>query len=795
MEKLIAFCRRWAWPIVIVWIVLSGVSVFGAAQLRLNSDLARLLPASARSVMNLDVLEQAYGQQLDRFTLLIEGDDPKANLATVDALSEMLSAQDHVISVESRRPTAHFQQNRLLYMDLEDVETISQKISKRVRWEKRQANPLFVSIGKKTPPEVDFSEIEKKYTERLGTQDYLANDALTKFVITVELDFPSDSMDRTAEFRAHIFPKIQHIAQQERVEVTATGRYNKRVEQRDATARDLGRGTSVAFVLIFAFLLFYFRSFKPPVIVSLPLIAATLCTFGATYLVFQTLNILTGFVGSVLLGLGIDYGIHLAARYRIERSRHTAQQALVIAYESSGKASLYAGITTVTALGSLALSSFQAFHEFGLLSLIGMSFVGLAYSTLFPTMVLLLDGTKFALSASHDQDHESRRWRKEEVPRLKSAALAMVFLMAPLGLWGLTKLDFEFDFHKLMPEGLPSIEADYRIANFIETGRVPQVVLVDDRAHASAVVEELKKRKTSAREGQLIDRTLTIFDLLPEQQAEKAALLKELDDEFKKLDEDLLAEREDLLTFSEEVDRVVKAGTITRATLPGNLARRFARRDDPEKAVVLVFPSRIIHDARDAITYSTLTESLPGPGGQGSVDAIGEEPIMRDIVNDLRGDTIWMLGVTVLGILLVSLVAFRDPRRIALVCVTIVLGCLVAAGLIGAVGVKFNFINLIILPIWLGLGVDAAFHMMTRLEEAPHDAGGFWHTVGAVLAAFGTTMIGFGGLMISSHRGLGSLGKVAVIGLAVIFLLSVAIQLIALRSRDALGDDAPGVDE
>ena len=47
-------------------------------------------------------------------------------------------------------------------------------------------------------------------------------------------------------------------------------------------------------------------------------------------------------------------------------------------------------------------------------------------------------------------------------------------------------------------------------------------------------------------------------------------------------------------------------------------------------------------------------------------------------------------------------------------------------------------------------------------------------------------MIGFGGLMVSSHRGLNSLGQVAVIGLGAIFLLSVAIQLLALRKKDAL---------
>jgi len=789
MEKLIAFCRRWAWPILGVWFLLSVISGFSASHLRLNSELERLLPSHAKSVRNLGRLETAYGQQLDRFTLLIEGDSPEENIAVVTDLADMLRGQDHVLEVESKRPVAYFRDHRLLYMDVEDAEEISSQLKKRIKWEKRQANPLFVSVGKKDPPEVDFSKIEEKYQKLVGSQEYLANKEQTKFVVSAELDFASDDLNKSDELRAQIYPKIDKIrAAHEGVDITATGRYLKRLEQRDATATDLGRGTSIAFALIFGFLLFYFRSIKPPVLVTIPLIAGTLVTFGATYVAFTTLNILTGFVGSVLLGLGIDYGIHLAARYRIERSIHDADSALIVAYRSSGRASLYAGLTTVIALGSLALSSFQAFHEFGLLALIGMTSVGLAYATLFPALIILLDGSRFGLKASHDETHESENWEDATLSRFKRVAVFLLVLLIPIGAWGATRIQFEFDFYKLVPEGLPSIEADYRIANFIEVGRVPQVVLVEDRAHAGKVVDELERRKKEEENGELIDRTLTIYDLIPENQEKKAEIWKDLLAEFDKLGEDIIANNEELSGFYKELERIVEVGTIEKKELPRDLARRFERLDDPGKTVVLVFPSRIIHDARDAITYSRLTENLPGATGEESdkVDGIGEEPIMRDIVNDLRGDTIWMLLVTVLGIFFIALVAFRNARRIFIVCVTITVGCAVAAGFVGGFGVKFNFINLIILPIWLGLGVDAAFHMLVRLDEAPHDAGGFWHTVGAVLAAFGTTMIGFGGLMVSSHRGLNSLGQVAVIGLGTIFLLSVAIQLLALRKKDAL---------
>lgn len=789
MDKLITFCQRFALPLVLAWLTLSIVSGVAASNLKLVSELERLLPEDAEAVRNLRRLEDVYGKHLDRFTILVEGDDPEENLAAVEELSEALVGRDHVVGVEYKRPTEFFEKYRLLYMDTEDVDTIAAKLTERIKWERKRANPLFVGLGDDKPPELDFSAIEDKYSERFGTEPYLANEDRTKFALTVELDYPSDDINQTEQVLEDLRPVIDGVlAEREGVTAALTGRYNKRIEQRDSTARDLGRGTSLAFVLIFGFLLFYFRSVKAPMLLTIPLIAGTLCTFGAAWLVFETLNILTGFVGSVLMGLGIDYGIHLAARYRTERARHDAHESLVVAYESAGRASLFAALTTVAALGSLALSSFQAFFEFGLLALIGMTSVGLAYGTLFPALVLLLDGTKFSLNASREEPHEVIPWREPRFTHLKRASLGLILMLLPLAMWGMTRVGFQYDFHELMPVDLPSLQADERLSEFGSVGRVPGVILVEDQEHAEAVVEELHRRKKELGEAALIDRTLALHDLIPTQQAQKLETLDELRVQFEKLPKKVLRENEELAPFYEELVHVTDRRELGRADLPKDLSRRFSRLDDPNKTIVLVFPPRIIHDARDAIAYSDQTSDLPASGDETNVDAIGEEPIMRDIIKDLRGDTVWMLLVTLGAILAVALIAFRSGRRIALVFGTITLGFAVAAGLVGGAGVKFNFINMIILPIWLGLGVDAAFHMMTRLEEEPRDSDGFWHTVGAVLAAFGTTMIGFGAMMVSTHRGLASLGHVAIIGLGAIFVLSVAIQLLALKREDALGE-------
>lgn len=799
LHNVLALYERRAAAILIAGFLFTVLSVVLATRLRLESEFERMLPTTAPAVQNLRKLERVYGQQLDRITFLLEGPDGAKNEAAALAIGEALKGAPRVLHVEVTKPTEFFEQRRLLYMEREDAATIHDRISKRLKWERRRANPLFVPLGDEEPPSVAFPEIEAKYKKRFGDDRFVANADHTKLLVTAQLDFPSDEMKTTEAllpgWRATVEQAVKPF---EGVQVSYTGRYVKRLEQRDATAADLGKGTLVAFGLILLFLLLYFRSFLLPAVVSAPLIAGTLWTFGAAWLIFDTLNILTGFLGSVLLGLGIDYGIHLASRYQEARAEHDVREALAATASSAGRASLYAGLTTLAALGSLVLSSFRAFFEFGILSLLGLIFVCIAYATLLPCLIIVLSRTRFDIKPKLSEIRPHRAWTRGELAKLRGAGVAFVVGAGAIAAFGLGHLGFQYDFYELMPEDLPSLKAQERMETFTKAARVPGVVLVDDRAHAEAVTAAIARRKAEAEaaakatgEPVMIDRTLTIFDLMPREQAEKLEIWKALRAQFDKIPERSIKKDPKLKDFRDEVVRITDGGAITTAQLPDYIKDRFARVDDPAKTVVLVFPAKPLHDVREALEFIKLVDDLPAASGQGTIDTITEEHLLRDIFADLRRDTPRMLFATLISIFAVASLAFREPKRIALVMLTILVGFTLGMGLVGASGTLFNFINMIVLPIWLGLGVDAAFHIMTRRAEDPTDVWGMIHTVGAVFAAFATTMIGFGCMMISHHRGLASLGHVALLGLGCIFFASVAIHSFTLRS----GDDASAPDE
>ncbi|MFQ5418016.1 MAG: MMPL family transporter, partial [Myxococcota bacterium] len=99
--------------------------------------------------------------------------------------------------------------------------------------------------------------------------------------------------------------------------------------------------------------------------------------------------------------------------------------------------------------------------------------------------------------------------------------------------------------------------------------------------------------------------------------------------------------------------------------------------------------------------------------------------------------------------------------------------------------VAFNFANVIVIPLLLGIGVDSGIHLIHRANTAPdherHVLGST--TARAIFYSAASTAASFGALALSSHRGIASLGVVLVVGLlfTLVCTLIVLPALIAWR--------------
>ncbi|MGM0558322.1 MAG: efflux RND transporter permease subunit, partial [Myxococcota bacterium] len=652
--------------ILLMALLLTVGAAFLAKNLTLDSELERLLPESAKSVQGLERLEQAYGRQIGRLAVVVEGPTRETNQKFVEDLTDHLVDHELVQDVEATRPTDFFKQRRLMYLELEDAREVAKRVDKRITWEKKRANPMFVSLGDDDPPEVDLSDIEEKYGDQFSNQQYLRNEDGTRYVIYVDPAFPNTRFKKTQQLVRDIeeFSEDQFASSDDELSIAFSGRYMKFFEQQEAITKDLTRGTSIALLGIILFLFIYFRSILYPIVIAIPLVASTVWSFAWAEMVFGSLNILTGFMGAVLMGLGIDYGIHIVSSFQEARSGHTPKEALITALETAGRPSLYAGLTTLVALGSLAYSSFQAFFEFGILSMGGLALILLSYALVLPCLLLLIADTRLEPDPrmpAEDQHLQVTPDKKQKWLRVGTGSLAVLGLLA---MFGIPQVGFEFDFRKLMPAELPSFQVEDKVDEIVDMAQPPAVVLVDDKAHALAVESEIRRRMEEDPRADIIADVFSVYGFVPDAQQEKLEIWKEIHEDFKKVSSERRKKNEELQSFYEELQTVVKGGEITVEDLPMSVQQKFQRSDDPSKTVVLILPDHYIHDANDALQYVSVTSNLPGANGEGTVDPISQEALLADILEHVEEDTVWLVGIAIFGLLIVAFLAFRDVRRV-----------------------------------------------------------------------------------------------------------------------------------
>ncbi len=146
----------------------------------------------------------------------------------------------------------------------------------------------------------------------------------------------------------------------------------------------------------------------------------------------------------------------------------------------------------------------------------------------------------------------------------------------------------------------------------------------------------------------------------------------------------------------------------------------------------------------------------------------GGMPVLMDYLKrmvwvDLR-DT---LGLSLLAIVVVLLLGFRNLRLASLAFIPLIAGMVATLGIMPLVSLQFNYANFIALPIIVGIGIDYGVHLVSRWHEEPAQLleAGFRGTSRAIVLSALTTMVGFGSLLGSNYPGLRSIDWVTSLGI------------------------------
>jgi predicted RND superfamily exporter protein len=773
--------RRWSeafirgtlarpWRVLLAFTVLALGGALLAGRLEFRGSFVELLPNEAREVKDLTRVAQKAGGD-GYLVVRARGAQPEQLRGFADALAKKLETLPEVRYVEHHFDVGFFQERGLLLLPTEKLRELRQDVDARLRYEKQKA--VAVDLLDEQDAPLDFEGIVKKYGPDAPMREYLGSADGSEVYLMVKPGGTAGDL----VFAQKLVDDVKHTADEvargwSGVKLDYAGAFQARLEEDRVMRRDLTRAGVLSAVMAVGIILLATRRLWALAVVGVPVVFGVSLTFAFAELAVGHLNVVTGFLVAILIGLGLEYGIHLAMRYWEERREHPAAEALAEAVRGTFAGALTSALTNAAAFFVLVFAQFEAFKQFGLLAGVGVILAVLMAYGLGPAMLVLAErlrpGRKPAAAHAPEAPKQvlpvpRRRWPTSVVAGLLLAVLGF----AAYSVYVLPRVGFETNMRKLKGDS-PSVQLDDHIIEQLGTPLNPAILLVDDLKQAQVVQEVILEVKAKHGAESTFKQYASLNDLLPQDVPGHQEQMAALRETLGKLPESARSDPR-----LETVTKMLDAQPYGPDQMPEEVRRRFEALDG-KGMFLLLFPSVSNHDTRELAAWaSQIDEVIDGAKAKGiDLAVLDSNRIAARIFSMVRGDGPFILWAAAAVVFLTILISLRSFKRACLVAGPLFLGMLCLAGGMYLFDVQLNFINAVVLPNLLAIAVDNSVHLYHRYEEeGPGSLGHVVrHTGLAAVVATLSNAAGYGALLISHHAGLKSIGQIALLGVMCTFL-------------------------
>ncbi len=769
------------WPLLLLFFLIAGAfSVPPTVRLfrNISTDPIDLLPPDQPNVQSLLKIRQKM-ETGTRIAIVLESDSPEGSLRYMTDLAARLRTQPFVGKITERKAGYDFfDKHKLLYLELEDLQTIRQRIQRRIEREKLKG--LLLDLDDEA--EFDFKDLETKYRGEYsdaGKSPYFTSADQRLITFYVGSRDPDPSIGAASRFYDQMtaFLKTENPASiQPDLKIYVAGA-SKVLEYR-AIVRDLKRAGLISGLAIFLPLLLRFRNPITVLLIFAPLLLGLPIGFALSSLFIGKLSVITSFLFAILGGLGIENGIHIFSRYHECRAGGgTIEEALKEIFGPVARAILTSVASVAVTFLLLIGTIFRGFSDFGLIAGIGLWTILLLYLTFFPSLLILAEKVGLLKIKPAPLRERSKGWQfmKKRWVLVLPAVVTGVSLIASFG------IGFEYDSRKIRAD-IPEIRiAKEKQRETMSRVNNPAVAIISSREEAEELKGHFRQKKEADRESPTIDTTRSYYDLVPPDQGDKMKVISEMREMLKDPTLKLVKgeQKKDLDRFKEALGQ---AEPFDESAIPAEVKEIFWG-----LFFINALPRLEMDNGRNAIAFSNDIGKAELPVGTfyPSSDAIIYGIVLKTMFRDLP-------RVLLFSLFSVSLFVFLDFRKkgpSGLVLLAILTGVLWLLGVMSLGGIRFNFYNMIILPAVMGMSIDNAIHVMHRYrEEGPGSLSRVLSSTGlSCVLASTTNAAGFLGLLFTVHRGLFSMGLLAVLGVATCLLSTLVFLPSLLNSLEQRG--------
>jgi hopanoid biosynthesis associated RND transporter like protein HpnN len=692
---------------------------------------------------------------------------------------------------------------------------------------------------------------------------YITYDSGRIFVLTVQprdiapLATAGDTEKAQEDFNGKCIRRLRALVAEIQAEVPGlnvgvTGLSVLDYDEMEQSQKDTMLASVVSLILCALIFIYGYQETGRPVKATICLLVGLAYTLAFATLTIGHLNVLTITFVPMLVGLAIDFGVHLITRYEEELRRgRTEEAALTKAIVFTGQGIFTGAFTTAGAFLAMGFTHFKGIQEMGIICGSGLLICLVPMMTLLP--VLLLRGRQNVIDTEHVELAKGRArierlWLDRPV-----LVMALTVVLCALAATQLHKVYFDYNLLQMQSKGLPSVDTDEKLVHSAGQSLLSGAVIADSIDQAVSLERQITNLPSVAS-------VRSMAGFLNENQTQKLRIIGQIKNDLSTLRfpppdparANLAALSGTLYSLygycGAAIDEIgTNAPSLTgqlqslRAAIE-RLRKDMLQGDAAEWEVhskkLAEFQQALFNDLRE--TFESLenqdnssplrAQDLPPAMRNMFIGVTGKFLLMvfpkqdawqrdnqeefirelRTVDQDITGMPVQLYYYTELlknsyeqaalyslgAIILLVLFHFRSLSSLILALLPVAIGSVWLGGLMGAFHIPFNPANIMTLPLVIGIGVTNGIHILNRFAEEQHPSILARSTGKAVLVSGLTAIAGFGSLMLGRHRGIQSLGFVMAIGITTCMIAALTLlpALLSLILRLQHGKNQPSAD-
>jgi len=851
LGRWIGFVCRHALPVVLLALIAGAASLYYmVTHVRIDARIDQMLSSALPFRQAEIALKAALPMTRNTLAIVVEGqtaeDADEAAQKLANRLAK-LKAQFHEVLYAEGLP--FFRRNGLLYLDLKDLEALSDRLA--------EAQPLLATVAG-DPSLRGLADVFELAMDHADAEAKAAlAPAIGKMADAVERLVQGDSIPMSwrsllaggkteplSDRRKFIVVRpVRNLASLEPVGAavdaieTEAAKLGFKAESGiririvgDAlmlqeeleTVRDgIGFVGLLSFVLVLTLLLIGLRAARLVAAALVTLVLGLIWTAAFAVAVFGALNIISVAFAVLFIGLSVDFGIHFTLRYREALAASSSDRALQQAGQGVGGALFLSAVTAAFGFLSFLPTDYRGVSELGVISGAGMFIALFANLTVLPALLHLFPLTNGQGIGRTPGTSRFDKFIKMHAGKITLGALALGIASAaclpfawfdddPLNLRdprspSVAALLDVLDDPRAEPYGLEILAKDLDSAEILKK-RLRKIHTVKSASTLRDLVSAQQDEKLAVIDNMALVLTPVVSPattLSPPDNAQRLLALSKLRASLDKAGPDLAQSAKRL---SDALDRVLPvSGSLARlehvllggfVRMRDRLAEALEARPISMEQVPLPLRERMLTPDGRAIVIVKPAEDLRDPETRRrfahDVREIAPNAVGPPVRFTAVGEAVigaFRQAAAIAFIIIVALLSFvlRRAGDVAMVLAPIVLALLLTVASTVILRMPFNLANIIVLPLILGLGVAFGIQIVSRSRAEPGARLMETSTPRAVLFSALTTTGSFAALALSNHPGTASMGTLLTIAIAFTLCCTLLVlpALLELRERQA----------